>query len=190
MKTKATTCRQQNRPKQDGQARQSQTNAEESVHGSGNGPSKDTRWYPHVTVACIAKRNGKYLMVKERYRGGSVINQPAGHVEPGESLIEAVIRETLEETGWQFAPNYLSGIYQFVANNGETYMRFAFSGELIALNKNHSLDPVVEEVLWLERAMLENNLEHLRSQAVLKCIADFENGNRLPLNCVQQLESA
>ncbi len=127
-------------------------------------------------------------MVRECYRGGSVINQPAGHVEQEESLIEAVIRETLEETGWEFEPNYLSGIYQFVAGNDETYMRFTFYGELIALNKNYSLDPAIEEVMWLDRSTLENNSEHLRSQVVLKCITDFENGNRLPLNCVQQLD--
>ena len=147
------------------------------------------RWYPHVTVACIAKRADQYIMVRERSRQGSVINQPAGHVEAGESLIEAVIRETREETGWEFKPKYISGIYQFVAGNGETYLRFTFFGELITLNKHVSLDAAIEEVLWLARPTLENNLKHLRSQVVLQCISDFENGNQLPLRCVQRLES-
>ncbi len=147
------------------------------------------RWYPHVTVACIAKRQGQYLMVRERSRQGSVINQPAGHVEQGESLIDAVIRETLEETGWAFQPKYISGIYQFVTGNAETYMRFTFFGELIARHENYALDPTIEEVIWLSLPALENNLKHLRSQVVLKCIADFERGNKLPLNCVQQLQS-
>ncbi len=182
MKPKAVTCYKHHVPSKKMRLKEDRTNIQDSGHDNGG------RWHPHVTVACIAKRDGKYLMVRERYRGDSVINQPAGHVEQGESLIEAVKRETLEETGWEFEPNYLSGIYQFVAGNGKTYMRFTFSGELIALNENYSLDPAIEQVVWLDRSTLENNSEHLRSQVVLKCIADFENGNRLPLNCVQQLD--
>ena len=162
--------------------------ASETDNHSGNRTDAE-RWYPHVTVACIAKREGEYLMVRERGRQGSVINQPAGHIEHGESLIDAVIRETLEETGWKFQPKYLSGIYQFVASNTETYMRFAFFGELIAWHKNYSLDPAIEEVVWLSRPALESNLKHLRSQVVLKCIADFEQGHKLPLSCVQHLQS-
>jgi len=146
------------------------------------------RWYPHVTVACIVNKDGKYLMVQENCGYGTVINQPAGHVEQGESLVDAVIRETLEETGWQIEPQYICGIYQFVAGNGETYFRFTFSGRPVAQHQNVILDPAIEEVLWLDRETLEIRRESLRSQAVLQCITDFENGNQLPLDCVQQLE--
>ena len=152
----------------------------------GDSAAGTDRWYPHVTVACIAKRADKYLMVRERSRGGSVINQPAGHVEQGESLIEAVIRETREETAWEFAPKHITGIYQFVTRKGETYLRFTFFGQLIARHENDALDPAIEEVVWLARPELEN-LKHLRSQVVLKCIADFENGNQLPMSCVQHI---
>ncbi len=149
---------------------------------------KCARWHPHLTVACMAQREGRYLMVRENHCGHSVLNQPAGHVEKGESLVGAVIRETLEETGWEFAPEYISGIYQFLAGDGETYLRFTFAGDLITERTGHSLDPAIAEVVWMDRLSLENSRDFLRSQVVLKCIADYEAGNRLPLGCVQQLK--
>ena len=147
------------------------------------------QWFPHVTVACMVKRGDTYLMVRERHRGNNVINQPAGHIEQGESLQDAVVRETLEETGWHFEPEYISGIYQFIAGNGETYMRFTFAGKLSGEAENHSLDPAIDEVLWLNQEQITNGSERLRSQVVLQCIEDFESGNRLPMDCIQQLES-
>ncbi len=81
------------------------------------------RFMPHVTVAAIARRDDQYLLVRESSQGESVLNQPAGHLEASETLTEAVVRETLEETCWQFNPLYLTGIYQFVAPNQETYIR-------------------------------------------------------------------
>jgi 8-oxo-dGTP pyrophosphatase MutT (NUDIX family) len=158
--------------------------------GRGNESQQDgDRWYPHLTVASIINIDGKYLMVRENGGSGAVINQPAGHVEQGESLVEAVIRETREETGWLIEPEYICGIYQFVAGNGETYLRFTYSGKLIEQCRNLALDPAIEEVLWLDRATLECSREMLRSQVVLQCITDFEMGNQLPLDCVQELES-
>lgn len=148
------------------------------------------RWYPHVTVACIARRDDKYLLVRESNRKEVVINQPAGHVEKNETLVEAVIRETREETRWAFEPKYLVGIYQFVAANGETYIRFAFGGDLIGMDPEQELDPVIHEVIWLDRESLENSTEKLRSHVVLKCIDDFEQGKRISLERVQQLKSA
>ncbi|MCY3767859.1 MAG: NUDIX hydrolase [Gammaproteobacteria bacterium] len=152
-------------------------------------PGANDRWYPHVTVASLATRDGKYLLVQESYNGKSVLNQPAGHVEKGETLLQAVVRETLEETGWNFVPAFLCGIYQFVAANHETYIRFTYAGELASKCEGRALDPVIENVLWLDRAALENRSGQLRSPVVLKCISDFENGNRLPLQCVQQLNT-
>jgi 8-oxo-dGTP pyrophosphatase MutT (NUDIX family) len=145
-------------------------------------------WHPHVTVASIARRDGKYLMVMERHQGKCVINQPAGHLERGESLEQAVVRETMEETGWEFTPLYLSGIYQFEASNGETYLRFTFSGELKECREDAELDPAIEEVLWLDREMLELKSDTLRSKVVLECINDFESGTRLPEHTVKRLE--
>ena len=146
------------------------------------------QWHPHVTVASLATRDGRYLLVQETHNGKSVINQPAGHLEKDETLLQAVVRETLEETGWNFVPKFLCGIYQFVAANHETYIRFTYAGELTSKCENHPLDPVIEDVLWLDRAALEKRPDQLRSPVVLQCISDFENGNQLPLHCVQRLE--
>ena len=145
------------------------------------------RWYPHVTVASIAKRDGKYLMVRERHQGNCVINQPAGHLERHETLEQAVVRETLEETGWEFEPHYVSGIYQFIASDGETYLRFAYCGELGTYIADADLDPVIEEVVWLDRDALEQQAVSLRSEVVLRCIYDFESGTRLPENSVRHI---
>jgi len=128
-------------------------------------------------------------MVKEVCHGVSVFNQPAGHVEAGETLIEAVKRETSEETGWRFEPIHISGIYQFIAPNGETYLRFTFFGELIGEEHRNSLDPAIEEVVWMDRLSLQRNKHKLRSQAVLKCIEDHEAGHKIPLGIVQQLKT-
>ena len=150
--------------------------------------SKD-RWYPHLTVASIAIKDGKYLLVRESSNGKTVINQPAGHVEKGESMIEAVIRETLEESGWHFEPKYISGIYQFIPENGETYLRFTYYGDISKSEAALRLDPVIEEVIWMSKKEMLEMKHKMRSQAVLQCITDFESGNRLPLDVVQQLES-
>ena len=134
------------------------------------------RWSPHVTVASIAMRDGKYLMVKEFNQGQIVINQPAGHLEKDETLERAVIRETREETGWDFEPECMIGIYYFEAENGESYLRFTFQGRLTGHRTNEKLDPAIEEVVWLNRESLEQVVETLRSDIVLQCINDFESG--------------
>ena len=149
-----------------------------------------SRWCPHVTVASIARRNGRYLMVQESVDGNGVFNQPAGHLEAGETLEQAVIRETLEETGFHFAPSYISGIYQFVPANGETYLRFTFYGELLGEQTGQPLDSDIEQIVWFDRRAVENHVDRLRSQAVLACINDFEAGRRIPLEAVQGLESS
>ena len=146
----------------------------------------ETRWHPHVTVAAVVRQDGKYLMVRENYRDSSVINQPAGHVEQGETLEQAVIRETLEETGWHFRPEHVIGVYHFVAANGETYVRFAFSGELLSRDRV-DLDPTIEEVLWLDRQDLGNSGYNLRNQVVTRCIDDFEAGQKIPQGYVKCL---
>ncbi len=145
-------------------------------------------WHPHVTVASLAVRDGKYLMVEEFHQGRCVLNQPAGHLERDESLEEAVIRETREETGWNFKPDYLTGIYCFTADNNETYIRFTFFGTLLNREPHIRLDPVIKSVDWFGLTELETMHGRLRSKAVLKCIQDFESGLHLPEHAVQRLE--
>jgi len=108
-------------------------------------------WAPHVTVAAIIRREGKFLLVEEKDKvsGKLVINQPAGHLENKESLIDAVIRETLEETRWDFTPAYISGIYRWLHNNGETYLRVCFVGKVIKEHKERELDTGIERTIWL-----------------------------------------
>ena len=153
-----------------------------------NPAGRSNRWYPHVTVACVAEKQGKFLMVKESCQGKSVINQPAGHIEQGETLLQAVTRETKEETGWDFEPHSICGVYLFVAGNGETYLRFAFLGELIHQDSQHTLDPAIDEVVWMSKNELEYNKTQLRNDVVLKCIEDYQSGNILPLSIVQTLK--
>ena len=148
----------------------------------------NSRWFPHVTVAAIAVRDDKYLIVRENYSGSRVLNQPAGHVEKGESLEQAVIRETLEETGWDFKPRYLTGIYHFVAANRETYIRFTWFGDLLREHPEYELDPDIAGIQWMSKEDLLNGELNLRNDVVITCISDFEAGNRLPAHTVQQLE--
>ena len=143
-------------------------------------------WFPHVTVAAIAVRDGQYLLVQETINGVHVINQPAGHVEQNETLHQAVIRETLEETGWHFRPTYLSGIYQYIAPNGQTYFRFTFFGELIGYDETIELDAPIDEVVWMDKVTLQDQ-PNLRSQSVLKCIEDYEAGQKWPLSTITAL---
>lgn len=143
-------------------------------------------WYPHVTVAAIARRDGKYLMVRERILGRPVINQPAGHLEKDETLQEAVIRECREETGWEFEPEGLVGIYYMQNRHGTSYLRFAFHGTLSGHVDACRLDPEIEEVVWLDRDTLAQNRSHHRNEMVLQCIDDFESGKRLPNDAILQ----
>ena len=144
------------------------------------------QWNPHVTVAAIAVKDGKYLLVQENIGGETVFNQPAGHVEQGETLEQAVIRETLEETGWGYEPIHLSGIYQYIAPNGETYFRFTFFGKLTHYDAEAPLDSAIEQVVWMDRSEMAQHTS-LRSQSVLRCVQDHENGQHYPLDIVLQL---
>ena len=104
-------------------------------------------WPLHVTVAAVVEREGRFLLVQESVGGNSVINQPAGHLEQHESLLQAVVRETLEETAWQFEPNALVGIYRWIHPKGDTFLRFCFTGNLLQEEKHRTLDHGIEQVL-------------------------------------------
>ncbi len=136
----------------------------------------------HLTVATVIKRDDLYLMVKETEFGRSVINQPAGHVEPGEDIVNAAVRETYEETGWHIEIQNLIGIYSSKSEvSGITYYRLAFSAKAISCDKQASIDPDIDEVLWLSEDEITSDVTRLRSESVLLCIKDFNQGTVFPL---------
>jgi len=147
-------------------------------------------WTPRATVAAVVEQAGRFLMVEEQADGALRLNQPAGHLEDGESLMEAVIRETLEETAWHFRPDALVGIYRWRHGlSGETYLRFAFSGTVHDQQAGRPLDPDILRSLWLEHAELRAQASHLRSPLVLRCVEDYLAGRRYPLELLQDVQT-
>ncbi len=145
-------------------------------------------WAPRVTVASVVEREGRFLVVEEGAEGRLVYNQPAGHLEPGESLVEAVTRETREETGLTFQPTHLVGIYRWSVPDGDrTYLRFCFAGTAAETTPTEPLDPAIRRVLWLSRAELSALGPHLRSPLVLRCIDDYLAGPPHALSLLQDL---
>jgi ADP-ribose pyrophosphatase YjhB (NUDIX family) len=141
---------------------------------------------PHITVATIVERDGKFLMVRENSGGRLVYNQPAGHVEPNETLFDAALRETLEETAWRVELKQLLGIYQYTsAENGITYIRHCFIAKAIEPRTERNLDPDILEAKWLTLKELEDFESELRSPLVLRVIRDYLSGVNFPLNVVQ-----
>jgi phosphatase NudJ len=145
----------------------------------------DTRWKPSVTVAAVIERGGRYLLVEEETRDGLRLNNPAGHLEAGESLLEAVVREVLEETACAFTPSHLVGVYlaQPPRGNGETtYLRFAFTGSVGEPAPGRALDQGIVRTLWLTPAEIEACRERHRSPLLLRCVQDHRAGRRYPLD--------
>ncbi|RMG33044.1 MAG: NUDIX hydrolase [Gammaproteobacteria bacterium] len=140
------------------------------------------RWCPRVTVAAVIQDDlGRYLLVEEAPRGTRVLNQPAGHLEPGESLQEAVIREVREETCMAFSPTGVVGVYQWqVAPDGPSYLRFCFSGTATPLDDCRR-DPDILALHWLSSDVLAGGQWRLRSPMVMQCIEDAERGDCYPL---------
>ncbi len=142
----------------------------------------DRTWKPNVTVAAVIERNGEFLLVEEQTAQGIRYNQPAGHLEPGESLLAAVTRETLEETAWQFKPTALLGIYQYRSDaDAVTYLRFAFTGELTAHEPDRALDTGILRALWLSPTAIRARRAQHRSPLLLECVTDYLDGCRYPL---------
>jgi 8-oxo-dGTP pyrophosphatase MutT (NUDIX family) len=138
-------------------------------------------WKPDVTVAAVIERSGRFLLVEERIRGRLVLNQPAGHLEDGEALLEAVIRETLEETAWRFTPESLLGVYQWRSTRGHTTLRFAFTGSVQGYDADRPLDAPIVATHWLAPRDIAQRSAHLRTPLVLRCVEDYLAGRRLPL---------
>jgi len=141
-------------------------------------------WKPDVTVAALVQRAGRFLIVEERIGGRLVLNQPAGHVEDGESLCAAVIRETLEETAWHFEPEALLGLYLWRSPRGHSTLRIAFLGSVLTHEPQRALDPPVQAAHWLSRDELAARRAQLRTPLVLRCIDDCIAGQRLPLSAL------
>ncbi|MBS1217198.1 MAG: Nudix-like and phosphohydrolase YmfB [Proteobacteria bacterium] len=146
-------------------------------------PDQDRQWKPNVTVAAVVERDGAFLLVEEQTADGLRYNQPAGHLEAGESLLDAVVRETLEETAWQFTPTALIGVYQYrQRQSGITYLRFAFTGNLSGHDANRPLDTGIVDALWLPAAAIRATRARHRSPLLLQCVEDYLAGQRYPLD--------
>jgi 8-oxo-dGTP pyrophosphatase MutT (NUDIX family) len=146
-------------------------------------------WKPNVTVAAIVEKDGKYLLVEEQTSHGILLNQPAGHLEPGESIIQGVIRETLEETGYVFVPEAALGIYRWHSPSDDiTFLRFAFIGTVIDHDPDRALDAGILRAEWFcvdeIRAMAYSH----RSPLVMRCIDDHLAGRRYPLEIFTHLD--
>lgn len=147
------------------------------------------RWKPSVTVAALIEKDGRFLLVEEETDGGLKLNNPAGHLDPGESPVDGCAREALEETAWIFRPTALVGVYlsRFVkAATGEdvTYLRFAFAGEAVAPVPGRALDTGIVRALWMTPDEIRASAARHRSPLLLRCLDDYLAGRRFPLDLV------
>ncbi len=141
-----------------------------------------------ITVAATVRRNDRFLFVEEHSRGRLVLSQPAGHWEPGESLVEAVIRETLEESAYRFTPVAVSGVHFWHDTSRErTIVRINFVGSVGEQDAARALDDGIERTLWLSPAQLQGMENRLRSPLVLRAVEDHLAGKRYPLSVVDTL---
>ncbi len=141
------------------------------------------QWKPNVTVAAIAEDNGRFLLVEEDADNHIVFNQPAGHLEKNESLIEAIKREVREETAWEFEPEFLVGVYLYPNPRIDiVYLRFCFAGKCIQHDPTLELDQGIIRPVWMSKTEIEDNQERMRSTMVLTCINDYLSGKRYPLD--------
>lgn len=146
-------------------------------------------WRPNVTVAAIVERDGRFLLVEERADGALALNQPAGHLDEGEGLLDAVVRETLEETAWHFAPEALLGVYRWVhPGKATTYLRFAFIGRLLKQEPDRALDDGIVRTVWLTADEARREAHRHRSPQVQRCIDDYIAGRRYPLALITDLQ--
>jgi 8-oxo-dGTP pyrophosphatase MutT (NUDIX family) len=149
-------------------------------------------WQPDVTVATVVVRDGRLLVVEEQVNGRLVLNQPAGHLEPDESLVDAALRETREETGWDVRLTAFVGAYQWKAppsgsSPGRHYLRFVFAAEPLSHDPGRPLDAGIVKTMWMTPAELDAARERHRSPLVWQAVADHLAGRRHPLSLLQQL---
>ncbi|MGE7136167.1 NUDIX hydrolase [Luteibacter sp. NPDC031894] len=150
--------------------------------------SSESVWCPRVTVACVIARGDRFLIVEEEAQGRLAYNQPAGHLDPGETLQAAAVRETLEETGHHVALDAFLGVWQWMSSeHGEQVLRFAFSGHVLSHDASRALDEGIHRALWLRRDEIEALGTRLRTPLVLHAIDAWLDGRRLPLDTVSSL---
>lgn len=150
-------------------------------------PNSDI-WRPHVTVACVVARGERYLMVEEEVAGRLVYNQPAGHLDDHESLAQAALRETLEETGWTVELQHLIGVHQWRSTeHGDAVVRFSFAARAVSHDPDRPLDSDIRRALWLTREEIAALGKRLRSPMILQSIDLWLGGQRLPLDILSHL---
>lgn len=146
-------------------------------------------WFAHVTVATVTEKNGRYLMVYENTDSGSLYNQPAGHLEENETLEQAALRETLEETGWHVTLTGVLGVSLYKApSNGVTYLRVTFAAEPIAHDADAELDADIIEALWLTYEEVKARHAQLRSPLVIADIERYRSGRVSPLDLIANIQ--
>ncbi len=148
-----------------------------------------TTWKPSVTVAAVIEKDGRFLLVEEETASGLKLNNPAGHLDPGETPEQGCAREALEESGWVFRPTALLGVYlarSMKNSTGEdqTYLRIAFSGELGQHHSDRPLDEGIVRTLWMTPDEVRSSADRHRSPLVRRCIEDYLAGVRLPLSAI------
>jgi 8-oxo-dGTP pyrophosphatase MutT (NUDIX family) len=142
-------------------------------------------WKPNVTVAAVIEQHGKFLLVEEHTSQGLLLNQPAGHLEANESLLAAVARETLEESAYTFEPQHLLGIYRWHAPSSDTtYLRFAFTGSILAHHPERALDEGIVRAFWMTPDEIRTSTSRHRSPLILRCVEDYLSGKRYPLELI------
>lgn len=143
---------------------------------------------PHVVVACVVEHQGRFLLVEEHVNGALVLNQPAGHWEPGETLIEGAVRETLEETGWDVRPCAVLGLYEYQPPElPYCFLRIAFVADALRHHPQRPLDDGIARAVWMTREEVVRESARHRSPMLLRCIDDYLAGRRLPLDLVAHL---
>lgn len=143
-------------------------------------------WKPNVTVAAIVEQDGRFLLVEENTSQGVKFNQPAGHLEPGETLIEAIKREVLEETAFVFEPKFTAGIQLWTKTpDDQAFLRIAFVGTVGQFHPDRALDTGIIQTVWMTRKEIENAGQKLRSPLVLSCVEDYLNGYVFPLSIIR-----
>ena len=142
----------------------------------------------HITVACVVQRDGKFLLVEETVGGGVVLNQPSGHWEDGETLIEGAIREALEETGWDVRPTALLGVYEYEPPGlGYGFLRFAFLADAVRHHAERPLDEGIARAVWLSVDELRAAAARHRSPMVQRAVDDALAGRSIPLSAIAHL---
>lgn len=146
------------------------------------------RWSPHIVVATVVERDGRFLFVEEQINGQLWLNQPAGHWEQGETLIEGAIRETVEESGWDVEPTDFLGVYEWQSPGlGYPFVRFSFAARALRHHPGRALDTGIVRALWLTRDELAREAHRTRSPSVERSLDDYLSGQRYPLSLLQHL---